>query len=64
MKTFGKYLVMTNIDGKAKQAHPGFKTRKDAVATLDMTFEKISDNLWKDSKGQEFWIEKNTKEYK
>ena len=64
MKIFNKYLVMAQVNGKSRLAHPGFKTRKEAVATLDMTFSKINDNLWEDSFGQQFWIEKNTNEYR
>lgn len=63
MKAFGKYLVMVNVNGSSKIAHPGFKTRKDAVSTLNMTFSKVNDNLWEDSLGQKFWIKKNTTEY-
>ena len=63
MKAFGKYLVMVNVNGKSKIAHPGFKTRKDAVSMLNMTFSKVNDNLWEDSLGQKFWIKKNTTEY-
>ena len=64
MKVFGKYLVKARVNGNTRLAHPGFNTKKDAVERLNECFERISDNLWKDRHGQEFFIEKNTVEYR
>ena len=65
MKTFGKWVVMGRVNGNTRLAHPGFKTRKDAEITMaSVGFERVSDNLWIDSFGQEFYITKNTAEYR
>lgn len=62
MKTFGKWLVMATVNDKSRIAHPGFKTRKEAEITLASAgFERVNENLWKDSLGQQFYIKKNEK---
>lgn len=65
MKTFGKYLVYGGVDGQERLLHPGFKTKRDAILTLASAgFERIADNLWEDSNGNQLHIEKNSKEYR
>jgi len=65
MKTFNKWLVYGQVNGHKRIATPGFNTKKEAIQALTMAgFKKISDNLWEDSLGQLFYIEKNIKEYK
>ena len=64
MKVFGKYLVFGITNGKKWQVCSGFKTRKEAIENLTLAgFERMSDNIWIDSKKQVFFIEKNTVEY-
>lgn len=42
----------------------GFKTKKEAIDALTTAgFKKLDNNLWGDSLGQQFFIEKNIKEY-
>ena len=65
MKVLGKYLVKAYVTGSDRpRIAASFMTRTDAKAALDRCMEKISENLWKDSLDQKFYIEKNTKEYK
>ena len=62
MKAFGKWLVMATVNGKSRIAHPVFKTKKEAEITLASAgFKKVDENLWEDSLGQQFYIEKNKK---
>lgn len=63
MKVFGKWLVMGMIDNKA-QIVASFKTNKDAVEALESSGFKRDGTLWEDSKGNKFFVEKNTKEYR
>ena len=64
MKIFGKWLVYGKVNGKARIACNGFNTKKEAIQALSMAgFKRLNDNLWEDSLGQQFFIEKNTKEY-
>ena len=62
MKVFGRWLVKTVINDHI-QIVSSFMTKKDAVEALSFRRTKKSDNLWIDQLGQQFWIEKNTKEY-
>lgn len=66
MKCFGKWLVMTvTNEGNTGLACNGFKTKTEAVNTLNNLFSKIDSNLWEDTKnGCKYWIEKNTTEYR
>ena len=64
MKAFGKWLVMARVKDSTHLAHPGFKTKRDAIETLTTSgFKRLSDNLWTDSNGQHFFITKNVIEY-
>lgn len=62
MKVFGKWLVVTNIEGKNKMA-ASFNTKKEAIKSLDLNFKKVGENDWIDKYNRHFHIEKNTKEY-
>lgn len=65
MKVFNKWLVMGKVGDNVRLAHPGFKTKNDAIYALNNAgFKRLSDNSWEDSFGQQFYITKNTKEYK
>lgn len=63
MKVFGKWLVMGMIDNKA-QIVVSFKTKKETVEALKVSGFKRNGTLWEDSKGNKFFVEKNTKEYR
>ncbi len=41
-----------------------YDSKKEAEAALNELFQKFDENLWGDSKGNRFHIEKNTKEYR
>lgn len=61
MKIFGKWLV---IHDKNRIASSGYNTKKEAIDALATAgFKRLGDNIWEDSLGQQFFIEKNTKEY-
>lgn len=66
MKVYGKYLVMARCyEGDRNRVAASFMTKKEAVETLDRIFKKrINNNLWEDKLGQQFFVIKNTKEYK
>lgn len=69
MKVYGKYLVMAYHEGfKERRIASTFMTKREAIEALNRCFGKtgkrINDNLWEDSLGQRFYVEKNTKEYK
>ena len=62
MTAFGKWLVFAESNGSKRLAHPGFKTKKEAEITLASAgFKKVDENLWEDSLGQQFYVEKNKK---
>ena len=64
MKTFGKYLVYGKVNGKKRIASSGYNTKKEAINALTTAgFKRLDDNLWEDHLGQQFSVEKNTKEY-
>ena len=64
MKVFGKWIVMgTNKDKTKTGIAASFKTRREAVNTLNELFTNIDSNEWIDSVGHSFYIEKNTVEY-
>ena len=65
MKTLNKWLVIGTVNGKDRIACSGFATKKVAAERLDLVgFTRVGENQWQDSLGQNFRIEKNTKEYK
>lgn len=65
MKVYGKYLVKAYvIDGEQPRIASTFMTYKEAEEALNRCMKRESENLWKDSFNQKFYIEKNTKEYK
>lgn len=64
MKVYGKWLVMGTVNGH-KRIASSFMTKKDAIETLEICgFKRLENNLWEDSLGQKFFIEKNTKEWR
>lgn len=64
MKVFGKWLVMGIINRKYRIAS-SFMTKEDAIEALNNCgFKRLDNNLWEDSLGQKFFIEKNMKEWK
>ncbi len=69
MKVYGKWLVMGRVERKdTPRIASSFMTKKDAIEALDRAFlkngKKLNSNLWEDSMGQQFYIEKNTKEWR
>lgn len=64
MKVFGKYLAIATVNGKDRMACSGFATKREAVEALNAHFTQVGVNQWQDSLGQNFRIEKNTKEYR
>ncbi len=74
MKVYGKWLVVQIQDGKRCIVTSG-KTKHELIEYLDEHFgtnksiptsdyERVSFTQWKNGKGSEFRVEKNTKEYK
>lgn len=63
MKVYKKWLVLGSVNDHSRVA-TSFTTKAEAVSILNKTFKKLGDNLWEDSMGQRFYIEKNIKEYK
>jgi hypothetical protein len=63
MKVFDKWLVIGTVDNKTHIV-ASFRTNKDAVESLESSGFKRDGTLWKDSKGNKFFVEKNVKEYK
>lgn len=69
MKVYGKYLVKAYVDeNESHRVAASFMTMNEAKTALDMAFQRIGENLWKDrfemSIAQKFYITKNTKEWK
>ena len=69
MTVYGKWLVMARVERQdVPRIASSFNTKKDAIEALDRAFikkgKKLNSNLWEDSLGQQFYIEKNTKEYR
>ena len=62
MKIYKKWLVMGTVNGKSRVA-TSFNTKKEAEVALTLAMNKVGD-MWEDSLGQKFFIEKNVKEYK
>ena len=64
MKVYGKWLVKAYVlTTDTPRIASTFNTRKECTDRLDTCFKKVHENLWEDSLGQRFYIEKNTNEY-
>ena len=64
MKVYNKWLIIGKVDESTRIA-TSFMKKQDAIDLLDRTkLKRVNDNLWEDSLGQQFYIEKNTREYR
>ena len=63
MKVYGKWLVKVNLNGTEYIA-ASYRTNREAKEFLNSTMTVIGQNLWQDSQGNVFHIEKNVKEYR
>lgn len=63
MKVFGKWLVRAKSNDVVGIG-ASFQRKNEAIETLNNLFGESQNGIWTDSIGTEYWIEKNTKEYK